>query len=84
MEAYPFKLLASPALIILIMSAGFTSSIEDYHIGNLDLNRYLIKHPAATFFMRMKGDAMVSYGIFHHDLLIVDLALNQQLSVESV
>lgn len=54
------------------MSAGFPSPATDYLQGKLDLNTYLIKHPAATFFMRMTGDAMVSAGIFHDDLLIVD------------
>ncbi len=57
------------------MSAGFPSPAQDYKINTLDLNTYLIKHPAATFFMRMTGDAMVSAGIFHDDLLIVDRSL---------
>ena len=57
------------------MSAGFSSLRQDYHIGQLDLNSYLIKHPAATFFMRMTGNAMVNYGIFNNDLLIVDRSI---------
>ena len=57
------------------MSAGFPSPAQDYQLGNLDLNSYLIKHPAATFFMRMKGDSMVNFGIFDNDLLIVDRSI---------
>ncbi|MEL7242496.1 MAG: translesion error-prone DNA polymerase V autoproteolytic subunit [Cyanobacteria bacterium J06573_2] len=57
------------------MSAGFPSPAQDYLDGKLDLNSYLIKHPAATFFMRMTGDAMIDAGIFDNDLLIVDRSI---------
>lgn len=60
------------------MSAGFPSPAQDYLQGKLDLNSYLIKHPAATFFMRMTGDAMVDAGIWNNDLLIVDRSLEPQ------
>jgi DNA polymerase V len=33
--------------------AGFPSPADDYIEGKLDLNRHLIKHPAATFFVRV-------------------------------
>ncbi|BAY86702.1 SOS mutagenesis and repair, UmuD protein homolog [Calothrix parasitica NIES-267] len=60
------------------MSAGFPSPAQDYLDGKLDLNSYLIKHPAATFFMRMTGDAMIDAGIFDNDLLIVDRSIKPQ------
>lgn len=60
------------------MSAGFPSPAQDYLDGKLDLNSYLIKHPAATFFMRMSGDAMVDAGIFDNDLLIVDRSIEPE------
>lgn len=60
------------------MSAGFPSPAQDYLDGKLDLNSYLIEHPAATFFMRMSGDAMVDAGIFDNDLLIVDRSIEPQ------
>jgi len=60
------------------MSAGFPSPAQDYLDGKLDLNSYLIKHPAATFFMRMTGDAMTDAGIFDNDLLIVDRSIEPQ------
>jgi DNA polymerase V len=65
------------ALLLFIISvpAGFPSPAEDYVEGPLDLNRYLIHHPAATFFVRVIGDSMIGAGIYPHDLLIVDRAV---------
>jgi DNA polymerase V len=56
--------------------AGFPSPASDHIEGNLDLNTYLIKHPAATSFMRTEGDSMAPAGIHSGDLLIVDRSLN--------
>jgi DNA polymerase V len=39
------------------------------------LNEFLIKHPAATFFVRVKGTSMINAGIQSNDILIVDRAL---------
>jgi DNA polymerase V len=55
--------------------AGFPSPAGDYMEGKLDLNQHLIKHPAATFFMRVTGDSMIEAGIHSGDLLIVDRSL---------
>jgi len=57
------------------VSAGFPSPAEDYVEGKLDLNQYLIKHPVATFFVRVTGDSMIGSGIHSGDLLIVDRSL---------
>lgn len=43
--------------------------------GKLDLNKHLIKHPAATFFVRVAGDSMIDAGIHPGDILIVDRSL---------
>src|SRR6185369_1900551 len=40
-----------------------------------DLNEQLVKNKPATFFFRMKGDAMKEAGIFDNDVLIVDRSL---------
>ena len=37
---------------------------------------HLIKHPAATFFVRAKGDSMIEAGIHSGDILIVDRSLD--------
>jgi DNA polymerase V len=60
-------------LVVARISAGFPSPAEDWIEGRLDLNRHLIKHPAATFYMRVIGDSM-SDEIREGDILVVDRA----------
>ena len=57
------------------VSAGFPNIAEDYVDRALNLNELLIKHPAATFFVRVKGTSMINAGIHSNDILIVDRAL---------
>ena len=57
------------------ISAGFPSPADDHLEKTLDLNSYLIKHPAATFFVRVDGDSMINAGIHDNDILIVDRSL---------
>ncbi len=54
------------------IKAGFPSAADDYLDKNLDLNEHLIKHPASTFFVKVKGDSMIGAGIHSGDMLIVD------------
>ena len=54
------------------VSAGFPSPADDYLEGALDLNEHLVREPAATFFVRARGDSMVGAGIHDGDLLVVD------------
>lgn len=56
--------------------AGFPSPAEQYLEPPLDLNEYLVKRPAATFFVRVQGDSMIGAGIHHEDLLVVDRSLD--------
>jgi DNA polymerase V len=57
------------------VSAGFPSPAADYEEGKLDLNKHLIRNPAATFFVRVNGDSMIGAGIHTGDLLVVDRSL---------
>lgn len=57
------------------VSAGFPSPAENDIADKLDLNEYLIKHPAATFLVRANGDSMIQAGIHENDILIVDRSL---------
>ncbi|BAY59243.1 UmuD protein (plasmid) [Leptolyngbya boryana NIES-2135] len=57
------------------VSAGFPSPADDYLERSLDLNEYLVEHPAATFLARAEGDSMVEAGIHSGDLLVVDRSL---------
>lgn len=56
--------------------AGFPSPAQDYIEGTLDLNEYLLPHPASTFFIRVDGLSMVQAGIFPDDILVVDRSLD--------
>ncbi len=55
--------------------AGFPSPAADYEEDKLDLNKHLIRNPAATFFVRVAGDSMVKAGIHDGDLLVVDRSI---------
>ena len=55
--------------------AGFPSPADDYIEGKLDLNAHIVKHPAATFFVRASGDSMINAGIRDNDILVVDKSL---------
>lgn len=57
------------------ISAGFPSPADDDMEDKLDLNELLIKHPSATFFLRVSGNSMINAGIFPKDILIVDRSL---------
>ena len=71
--------LAPPPLALLLygarVPAGFPSPAEEHVEGRLDLNEHLIRHPAATFFVRASGDSMLGAGIHPGDLLVVDRSL---------
>src|SRR3982751_2698094 len=51
--------------------AGFPSPAQDEIEGRIDLNRDLIKHPLATFYVRVEGDSMEPR-IHEGALLVVD------------
>jgi DNA polymerase V len=55
--------------------AGFESPAADYEEERIDLNAYVSKYPAATFFARVMGECMIGSGIFPDDLLVVDKSL---------
>ena len=54
------------------VAAGFPSPAEDHLDLPIDLNKYLVKNPAATFYVRVDGDSMDEADIHQGDLLIVD------------
>jgi len=55
--------------------AGFPSPADDYLDQRLDLNELVIRHPAATFFVKVEGTSMVGAGIHPGDTLVVDRAV---------
>lgn len=56
-------------------ATGFGAAADDYAERGIDLNEQLIRNKPATFFFKMKGDAMQDAGIFDGDVLIVDRSL---------
>lgn len=62
--------------------SGFETSGDHYSAAGgenmergIDLNEQLIRDKAATFLMRVSGDAMTGAGIFHGDVVIVDRSI---------
>ena len=67
--------------------AGFPSPASDYLEGEIDLNRYLIKNPPATFIVKSQGNCMLQAGIHSGDLLIVDRSIkpkNNSIIIASI
>ncbi len=56
-------------------ATGFGSAGDDYAERGIDLNEQLVKNKPATFFFKMRGDAMVGAGIYNGDILIVDKSI---------
>jgi DNA polymerase V len=57
------------------ISAGFPSPADDYIDKKLDLNEFLVRHPASTFFVRVIGDSMINAGMNSGDLIVVDRSI---------
>lgn len=66
-----------PSALCLI-PAGFPSPADDYLEPSLNLHELMIKHPAATFFVKVVGDSMRGAGIHSGDILVVDRSLEPQ------
>jgi len=57
------------------VQAGFPSPAEDHIENSLDLNEHLVSNPAATFFVRVRGNSMRDAGIQGGDILVVDRSI---------
>ena len=57
------------------VQAGFPSPADDHLERSIDLNEELIRNPASTFFVRVKGESMQDAGIHTGDILVVDRSL---------
>jgi DNA polymerase V len=62
-------------LVSASVEAGFPSPADDHMERGIDLNEELIRNPAATFLVRVKGESMRDAGIHAGDVLIVDKSL---------
>lgn len=57
------------------VQAGFPSPAEDHIEKRLDLNELVVRHPTATFFVRVEGESMSDANIHSGDILVVDRSL---------
>ena len=57
------------------LCAGFPSPADDFLEDALDLPRWLVPNPPATFLWQISGDSMRGAGIFDRDLACVDRSL---------
>ncbi len=48
---------------------------ETQPTSQMDLEKYLIEHPASTFFVKVKWDSMIDAGIQQWDIVILDRSL---------
>ena len=62
-------------LLAFSISAGFPSPALDFEEGSIDLNKYLIDKPLATYYGRVQGESMKDAGINDGDLLIIDKSI---------
>jgi DNA polymerase V len=57
------------------ITGGFSQMGREDMEHKMDLNDELVRNKAATYFFKMKGDAMREAGIFDGDILIVDRSI---------
>ena len=55
--------------------AGFPSPAEDHQVDRIELMSQLVKHPQATFYVRIQGDSMRDAGILNGSVVLVDKAI---------
>lgn len=61
--------------LLAMIPCGFPSPATEYIENNLNLHDYIVKKPAATFFMRAGGDSMTGIGIYPDDILVIDRSI---------
>lgn len=80
-EGYPVPIQASSQVLPMPLAsvhAGFPSPAADFDVKRLDLSKILIKHPQATYLLRVAGPSMREAGIDDGDTIVVDRAIKPQ------
>lgn len=62
-------------MFTMSVSAGVPVPVDNDIQEEIDLNEFLVEHPSATFFARVKGNSMKEHGITDSDILVVDAAI---------
>ncbi len=79
LEFFAYQAKEGPKIPLFQMSvsAGYPSAPAEQDIDRIvDLNEFLIEHPAATFFARVNGHNLRRLGINDGDVLIIDSAID--------
>ena len=76
--SYQPKQIIELPLFLERVACGFPSPAQAYVEDRLDLNRLAVRHPSATYFIKVSGDSMIGAGIGDGDLLVVDRSLNAE------
>ena len=58
------------------VAAGIPIPVEGDVDREVDLNDFLVERPAATFFVKVKGDMLKDVGITDNDILIIDTSID--------
>lgn len=57
------------------VAAGYPIPVESSVEKEVDLNEFLVDHPATTFFARVQGLNMIHSGIRDNDILVIDSSM---------
>ncbi|THJ36170.1 translesion error-prone DNA polymerase V autoproteolytic subunit [Lampropedia aestuarii] len=74
----PLKVLPGDPLPLPMFSsvpAGFPSPADDFLHKHIDIGAELVKHPQATYLLRIAGTSMRDAGIFDGDIVVIDKAV---------
>lgn len=71
-------------LVSASVEAGFPSHADDHLERGIDLNEELIRNPAATFLVRVKGESMRDAWIHPGDLLMIDRSVIHHLTLKGI
>lgn len=74
----PVPILSTPVWVhaaSVSVAAGFPSPAEDHQVERIELMNQLVKHPQATFYVRIQGDSMRDAGILDGSVVLVDKAI---------
>ncbi len=61
-------------LYVMSVSAGLPVAADSEIDKHIDLNEFLVEHPAATFFAKVNGNSLQNVGVKDGDILVVDTA----------
>src|ERR1700712_1459651 len=75
LHASPAPVASAVPLFLIKVPAGFPSPAADYVEESLDLNTYLVRHKAASFYFTVEGDSMINAGILAGDRVLVDRSI---------